>query len=49
MLNLSHRKDPAAPEQLPVGEPLDVTITLDHLAHRLKPGHRLRLALSTTY
>jgi predicted acyl esterase len=49
MLNLSHRKDPAAPEPLPVGEPVEVTITLDHLAHRLKPGHRLRLTLSTTY
>lgn len=49
MLNLSHRKDPAAPEPLPVGEPLDITIPLDHLAHRLAPGHRLRLALSTSY
>jgi predicted acyl esterase len=49
MLNLSHRKGPAAPEPLPVGEPLDITIPLDHLAHRLAPGHRLRLALSTSY
>jgi hypothetical protein len=49
MLNLSHRNDPAAPEPLPVGEPVEVTIPLDHLAHHLEPGHRLRLALSTTY
>jgi uncharacterized protein len=49
MLNLSHRHDPAAPEALPVGETFDVTMTLDHLAHRLAPGHRLRLALSTSY
>lgn len=47
MLNLSHRTDPAVPEPLPVGETVEVTLTLDHLAHRLAPGHRLRLALST--
>jgi hypothetical protein len=49
MLNLSHRKDPATPEPLPAGEPVEVAIPLDHLAHRLEPGHRLRLALSTSY
>jgi predicted acyl esterase len=49
MLNLSHRGDPAAPEPLPVGQPVEVTLPLDHLAHRLAPGHRLRLALSTSY
>jgi uncharacterized protein len=49
MLNLSHRADPAAPVLLPVGEAIDITLPLDHLAHRLAPGHRLRLALSTSY
>jgi uncharacterized protein len=49
MLNLSHRNDPSSPEPLPVDEAVDVAIPLDHLAHRLAPGHRLRLALSTSY
>jgi uncharacterized protein len=30
------------------GQPLTVTLTLDQMAHRLAPGHRLRLALGTT-
>ncbi|MCC5999773.1 MAG: CocE/NonD family hydrolase [Pararhodobacter sp.] len=30
------------------GQPLTVALTLDQMAHRLAPGHRLRLALSTT-
>jgi predicted acyl esterase len=49
MLNLSHRADPAAPEPLPVGEGVEVAVPLDALAHRLEPGHRLRLALSSSY
>jgi predicted acyl esterase len=49
MLNLSHRTEPAAPSPVPIGEAVEVTIPLDHLAHRLAPGHRLRLALSSNY
>jgi hypothetical protein len=49
MLNLSHRNDPAAPQPMPVDEAVEVTVPLDHLAHQLQPGHRLRLALSTSY
>lgn len=49
MLNLSHRDDPAAPRPLRPGEVVEVTIPLDELAHQLAPGHRLRLALSTSY
>lgn len=30
------------------GQPLDLVLVLDQMAHRLAPGHRLRLALSTT-
>jgi len=30
------------------GQPLEVALVLDQMAHRLAPGHRLRLALSTT-
>lgn len=49
MLNLCHRDDPAAPRLLTPGEAVEVTVALDGLAHRLEPGHRLRLALSTSY
>ncbi|QYK40913.1 MAG: CocE/NonD family hydrolase [Paracoccaceae bacterium] len=49
MLNLCHRDDPANPSDVPVGTPFDIVLRLDHCAHRLAPGHRLRLALSTTY
>jgi uncharacterized protein len=49
MLNLSHHGDPAAPESPPPGGSIEVTIPLDQLAHRLVPGHHLRLALSTSY
>lgn len=33
---------------LVAGQPLSVSLTLDQMAHRLAPGHRLRLALGTT-
>jgi hypothetical protein len=49
MLNLSHQGDPAAPTALTPGQTIEVTLALDALAHRLDPGHRLRLALSTNY
>jgi hypothetical protein len=48
MLNLCHRDSLAAPAPLTPGEPVAVVLALDHMAHRLAPGHRLRLALSTT-
>lgn len=43
-LNLRHRTDP--PTALIPGQRVDVALTLDQMAHRLGPGHRLRLALS---
>jgi hypothetical protein len=49
ILNLCHRDDMHAPTDVPVGTPFDVTLTLDQCAYRLAAGHRLRLALSTTY
>lgn len=49
MLNLCHRAGMAAPAPVPVGTPFDVTIPLDAMAHRIAAGHRLRLALATTY
>ena len=43
-LNLRHRTDPPTP--LTPGRAVSVTLTLDQMAHRLAPGHRLRLALA---
>ncbi|WP_299738630.1 CocE/NonD family hydrolase [uncultured Roseobacter sp.] len=49
VLNLSHRKDPAAPVPLTPGEPTQVTVNLDHIAYRIREGHRLRVAISNSY
>ena len=49
MLNLCHRDSRETPSAVPVGRPIDLGLTLDQMAYRLSPGHRLRLALSTTY
>ena len=49
MVNLCHRDSREAPSDLPVGQAVEVALALDQMAYRLAPGHRLRLALSTTY
>jgi putative CocE/NonD family hydrolase len=49
VLNLCHRSGHAAAEPLAPGEPVDVTIPLKSVAYVLRPGHRVRLALSTSY
>lgn len=49
MMNLCHRDSPETPSAVPVGRPIDIGLTLDQMAYRLAPGHRLRLSLSTTY
>ncbi|MGQ0564076.1 MAG: CocE/NonD family hydrolase [Gemmobacter sp.] len=49
ILNLCHRDSMEHPSDVPVGVPFDVTLRLDQCAHRLAPGHRLRVALSTSY
>lgn len=49
VLNLSHRGGSAAPEPMEPGRTEDITLELDVAAYRFKAGHRLRLALSTTY
>ncbi len=45
-LSLAHR-DPANPEPATPGVPVEVVLRLDQMAHRLAPGHRLRLSLAT--
>lgn len=49
LLNLSHRNGDAAPEPLVPGQWVRVRIALCGTAQRIDPGHRLRLALSTSY
>jgi putative CocE/NonD family hydrolase len=47
--NLCHADDHEAARDLVPGEPLDVTIAMKATAYAVPAGHRLRLALSTTY
>jgi uncharacterized protein len=49
MLNLRHRDSAEFPSAVPVGETFETSLTLDQMAYQLAPGHRLRIALSTTY
>lgn len=49
VLNLAHRNGHEAPRPMPKNEMVDIALTLDCCGYRLKPGHRLRLALSTSY
>ncbi|MEQ9490011.1 MAG: CocE/NonD family hydrolase [Alphaproteobacteria bacterium] len=47
LLNLRFRGGFDAPLDMPVDEPISVTVPLDALAHRLPAGGRLRLSIST--
>jgi hypothetical protein len=49
MLNLSRRSGFDATVPMVPREPTDVVIRLNDLAHRFAAGHKLRLAVSTTY
>ena len=49
MLDLRRRDSMEHPQDLPVGEDVAVTFHLDQCAYRLPEGHRLRLALSSSY
>ena len=49
LLNLTHRNSHELPEALSVGKQYDVEFTLDQIAYRVPHGHRLRLAISTSY
>lgn len=49
MLNLCHRNGAAQPAPMVPGTEVNLSFALDQMAYRLAPGHRLRLALSTTY
>jgi putative CocE/NonD family hydrolase len=49
VLDLRHRQGSDAIAAIPVGEVFEVALPLDVIAHRVAPGHRLRLALATSY
>jgi putative CocE/NonD family hydrolase len=49
VLNLTHRASHAAPAPLVPGEDIEVEVALDHIAYRLPEGHRLRVAVSSSY
>jgi hypothetical protein len=48
-LNLCHYQSHETPEALVPGQVYEAEIELNECAHRLRAGHRLRLALSTSY
>ena len=49
LLNLCHRSSHEHPEILKPGERYRVRVVLNHCAHAFPAGHRIRLALSTSY
>ncbi|MFN5999457.1 MAG: CocE/NonD family hydrolase [Paracoccaceae bacterium] len=49
MLNLCHRESREAPVPMVPGREVEVRFALDQMGYRLAAGHRVRLALSTTY
>ncbi len=48
-LNLCHPEDHEHARDVPVGVPFDVRIALKSVAYAVPAGHRVRLALSTSY
>lgn len=49
MLNLCHRDSMEHPAAMVLGQEVELSFLIDQMAYRLAPGHKLRLALSTTY
>ena len=49
VLNLSHRDGHAAPAPLEPGRRYAVSVQLNDIAHAFPAGHRIRIALSSTY
>lgn len=49
VLNLCHRESHADPTAMPTGQEVDVSVVLDHAAHRFAAGQRIRVAISTAY
>jgi len=49
VLNLTHRTRHDRVTAMPIGKPVRVRLRFPEVAHCFKPGHRIRLALSTAY
>ena len=49
LLNLTHRNGHERPEPLEPGRRYRVRVQLCHIAHAFSPGHRIRVAISTSY
>jgi uncharacterized protein len=49
LLNLSHRRSHVELEPMVEGEPTVVLVPLDLTGHAFAPGHRIRLAISSSY
>jgi putative CocE/NonD family hydrolase len=49
VLNLCHRNGAEAPEAVVPGEAMKVRLQLDDIAYRIPAGHRLRIAVSSSY
>ena len=47
--NLTHHAGPEAPAELQLGRIYRARVELNECAHRVRAGHRLRLAVSTSY
>jgi len=48
-LNLTHRQSHETPAPVIPDQAFDIAVKLDQIAYRLPRGHRLRLAISTSY
>jgi hypothetical protein len=49
VLNLTHRKGHDRPEPMAPGQFEPVKVTLNACGHRFAPGHRIRIAVATSY
>jgi predicted acyl esterase len=49
LLNLTHRHSHETPEPVEAGRPFRVRVQLDDIAYAVPAGHRVRLAISTSY
>ena len=49
VLNLAHRDGSAAPQPMPPGETIRISLPLKVCGHRFPAGHRIRLAISSAY
>ncbi len=49
LLNLCQRHSREFPQPVQPGEVMDIALRLDDIAYSIKPGHRLRVAVTSTY